>query len=83
MTDNTPIEQHEEQNPAEITLLSNPNPQLSTTINSISTCPLIQFRNGFFQGNLNEFDQRQGKGVYYWNSGEVYYGKNFEDSTRS
>jgi len=36
--------------------------------------PLLQYRNGFFQGFVNEFDQRQGKGVYYWNSGEIYYG---------
>lgn len=35
---------------------------------------LLQYRNGLFQGFANEFNQRQGKGVYIWNTGEVYYG---------
>jgi len=74
MSDTTPIEQHEEQEHTETILISDPNPQLSPNLNSLPTCPLLQYRNGFFQGDLNEFDQRQGKGIYYWNSGEIYYG---------
>ncbi len=50
------------------------NNQSNSNLTPISENPLIQYRNGFFQGTLNEFDQRQGKGVYYWNSGEIYYG---------
>jgi len=36
---------------------------------------LAEYRNGLYQGCYNDFAQREGKGVFYWNSGELYYGK--------
>jgi len=55
-------------------LLTSPN---HTNINQL---PLLQYRNGFFQGHIDEYSQRQGKGVYYWSSGEIYYGTYFQSS---
>lgn len=39
--------------------------------------PLLQYRDGLFQGHLTEYDKRHGKGVFLWNSGELYFGTLF------
>jgi len=52
-----------------------PEPLLTSPAHThVNQLPLLQYRNGFFQGHLDQYSQRQGKGVYYWNSGEIYYG---------
>ena len=38
---------------------------------------ILEYRNGIFQGDINQNTMRDGLGVYLWDSGEFYYGKYF------
>jgi len=76
MSNLTQPEPNEEQEPRQSV---NDNALFSSNLSVAPGRPLLQYRNGFFQGHINEFDQRQGKGVYYWNSGEIYYGTFFSN----
>lgn len=37
---------------------------------------IMEYKNGIYQGDLLNQSIRQGLGVYLWDSGEFYFGKN-------
>lgn len=39
-----------------------------------SIYPLLSFKNGMYQGEM-AFRDKSGIGVFYWDSGEFYYGR--------
>ena len=36
---------------------------------------LLEFPNGFYQGLITENNKRDGQGIFYWDSGQVFLGK--------
>ena len=35
----------------------------------------MENQNGIYQGQLSSAQKKEGRGVYLWDSGELYYGK--------
>ena len=40
------------------------------------TTSILEFKNGLYQGDLLDY-KRHGKGIYFWDIGQVYIGKLF------